>query len=57
MKNKNNQNCQKIELHGSLTTKELRKKHPSKLVGEAETGSWGGEGKSAAGKLGYPTFV
>ena len=26
LKTKNNQNCQKIELHGSLTTKELKKK-------------------------------
>ena len=29
----NNQNCQKIKLHGSLTTKELKKKHSSRLVG------------------------
>ena len=27
VKTKNNQNCQKIELYGSLTTKELKKKH------------------------------
>ena len=27
LKTKNNQNCQKIELYGSPTTKELKKKH------------------------------
>ena len=32
-------NCQKIELYGSLTTKELKKKHSSRLVGGVETGS------------------
>ena len=32
-KNKNNQNYQKIELYGSLTTKELKKKHSSRPVG------------------------
>ena len=35
-KNKNNQNCQKIELNGSLTTKELKKKHSSRLIGGME---------------------
>ena len=39
-KTKNNQNCQNIELYGSLTTKELEKKHSCRLVGGAETGSW-----------------
>ena len=43
LKTKNNQNCQKIELHGSLTTKEIKKKHSSRLVRGAETGSRGGE--------------
>ena len=43
LKTKNNQNCQKIELHESLTTKELKKKHSSRLVGGAEAGSQGGE--------------
>ena len=33
------QNCQKIELYGSPITKELKKKHSSRLVGGAETGS------------------
>ena len=41
-KNKNNQNCQKIELCRSPTTKELKNKHSFTLVGGAETGSWGG---------------
>ena len=35
LKTKNNQNCQKIKLYGSLTTKELKKKL-SRLVGGAE---------------------
>ena len=51
-KNKNNnQNCQKIELHGNLTTKELKKTHTFRLVGVADMGS-GSErmhGKAAAG--------
>ena len=56
LKTKNNQNCQKIELYGSPTSKELKKKHSSRLVGEAETGSQRGEdawpGKAVAGGLG-----
>ena len=43
LKTKNNQNCQKIELYGSTTTKELQKKHLSRPVGGVETGSRGGE--------------
>ena len=43
LKTKNNQNCQKIKLYESPTTKELKKKHFSRLVGEVQTGSWGGE--------------
>ena len=39
LKNKNNENSQKIKPYGSLTTKELKKKHSSRLVGEAEMGS------------------
>ena len=35
---KNNQNCQKIKLRGTLTTNKL-KKHSSRLVEGAETGS------------------
>ena len=38
LKTINNQKCQKIKLHGTLTTKEL-KKHSSKLVGGAEMGT------------------
>ena len=59
-KNKNNQNCQKIELHGSLTTKELKKKHSSRWVGGAETGSQGGKECSeavASGGTGGPIFA
>ena len=43
LKTKNNQNCQKIKLYGSLTTKELKKKYSLSLVGGADMGSWGGE--------------
>ena len=39
LRTKNDQNCQKIKLCGSLTTKELKKKLSSRQVGEAETGS------------------
>ena len=42
LKTKNNQNCQKIELYGSPTIKEL-KKHLFRLVGGADTGSQAGE--------------
>ena len=40
LKPKNKQYCQKTELYGSLTTKELKKKHSSRLVGGVEMGSW-----------------
>ena len=43
LKTKNNQNCQKIKLYGSPTTKELKKKHSSRLAGGVEMGSWGRE--------------
>ena len=39
LKTKNNQNCQKIELYGNPTTKELKQKRSFRLVGGAETGS------------------
>ena len=42
-KTKNNQNCQKIKLYRSPTTKELKKKHSSRLVGGVEMGSQGTE--------------
>ena len=40
LKRKNNQNGLKIELYGSPTTKELKKKHSSRPIAGAETGSW-----------------
>ena len=43
LKTKNNQDCQKTELYGSLITKELKKKHSSTPVGGMEIGSHGGE--------------
>ena len=43
LKTKTNQNCQKIKLYGSLTTKELKKKHSSRPVGGAEMGNQCGE--------------
>ena len=49
LKTKINQNCQKIKLYGSLTTKELKKKHSSRWVGGAETGSWGREDAQQGG--------
>ena len=58
LKIRNNQNCQKIILYGSPTTKELKKKHSSRPVGGAEMGSWVERtcGKAEAGGLGGPTF-
>ena len=35
--------ARKIKLHGSPTTKELKKKHSFRLVGGVEMGSWSGE--------------
>ena len=43
LKTKNNQNCQKIELYRSPTTKVLKKKYSCRQAGWVETGSWGGE--------------
>ena len=43
LKMKKKQNCQKVKLYGSLTTKELKKEHSSRLLGREERGSWGGE--------------
>ena len=40
LKTKNNKNCQKIELYGSLTTKELKSKHSFRLERGVETSSW-----------------
>ena len=65
-KTKNNQNCQKIKLYGSPTTKELKKKHSFGLVRGAEMGSQGredaqqssgwGPGRAEAGRPGGPTL-
>ena len=41
LKTKTSQNRQKIEQYGSPTTKELKKKHLSILIGGAEMGSQG----------------
>ena len=49
LETKNNRYCQKIEMCGSATTKELKKKHSSTPVGEAEMGSWGGEDVQQSG--------
>ena len=43
LKIENNWNCQKIELYGSPTSKELKKKHSSRLEGGEEMCSQGGE--------------
>ena len=43
LKKKTKNNCQKIELYGSPTTKELKKKHSTRLAGGAEMGSQGRE--------------
>ena len=54
LKTKNNQNCQKIELYGSPTTKELKKKYSFRLVGGVGNGQPGQRerGKVGAGGLG-----
>ena len=39
LKIKNTQNCQKMELHGSLATKDLKKPYSSRQVGEEEMGT------------------
>ena len=43
LKTKTTQNCQKIKLYGSPTTKELKKKHSFRPVGGAEMGNQGGK--------------
>ena len=52
LKTKTNQNCQKIKLYVSTTTKELDKKHSSQLVGGAEVGSQGAEDAHQSDRLG-----
>ena len=68
LKTRNNQNFQHVKLYRSLTARKL-KKHSSRLVGGAETGSRGGEdaqqgsgwrtcvGELEAGGLGHPTLA
>ena len=58
LKTKNSQNCQKIKLYGSPTTKEL-KKHSSRLVGGVGTGSWAERTpiEVEAGGVGSPTLA
>ena len=64
-KNKKQPELTKIKLYGSLTTKELKKKHSSgRRCRDWQPGgkdSWqaaaGGPGKVAAGGLGGPTFA
>ena len=55
LKTKNNQNCQKIKLYGSLTTKELKKKHSPRLVERVEMGIRveRAHGKAAVGGPGW----
>ena len=69
LKKKKTQNCQKIELYGIPTIKELKKKHSFRPVGGTEMGSRDGEdsrqggswrtgaGKAVAGRQGSPTFT
>ena len=59
LKTKNNQNCQKIQLYGSLTTEEVKKEYSSRLVGGAETGSPVERtlGKVAADGVSGPMFL
>ena len=68
LKTKSNQNCQKIELYGSPTTKELKKKYSFRLeegqrqaarvertCGKAVAEDRAGE--AVAGRPGSPTFA
>ena len=55
LQTKNKHTCQKIELYGSPTTKDLKKKHSSRLVGRVER-TWccvgGGNGKATVAASG-----
>ena len=59
LKTKLNQNCKEIKLYGSLTTKELKKKHSPRLVRGVEMGSQAERlcGKVVAGGPAGPTFM
>ena len=65
-KTNNTPNCQKIELHGSLTTKDFKKPHSFRRAGGVEMQSWGGEarrcsvvwrGGSSGGRMSSLTFT
>ena len=58
LKIKNNQNCQKNNLYGSLTTKDLKKKHSSRPAGGAgqAAGSERTHGKVVAGEPGVASW-
>ena len=49
LKTKNKQNCQKIKLYGSPTTKELKKKHSSRPVRGAEMGNRSEDSRQGSG--------
>ena len=53
LETKNNKNCQKIELYGSPTTKELKKKHSSRLGWRQAARVERAGGKAAVGGLGH----
>ena len=59
LKTKNNQNCQKIKLYGSPTTKKLKKKHSSRGVRGAEMAARveRTQGKVVMEDQGEPTFA
>ena len=57
LKTKNNQNCQKIKLYGSLTTKELKKKHPDRQEGRRQAVGQRGLVVSGSWQSGGPTFT
>ena len=54
LKQKITRTARKSKLYGSLTNKEIKKKHSSRWVGGAEMGSWAERtrGKAAAGRPG-----
>ena len=59
LKTKINPNYQKIVLYGSLTAKELKKKHSSRLIGGVETDSLDGEDSQQVSgwQPGGPTYM
>ena len=56
-KNENNQNCQQIKLYRILRTKELNKKHSSRLVGGVEMGGQGREDQGGSWWTGQAMVV